>query len=99
MNYILFDDNTWQNLLPLTFTKPVSEIRIGILTITEKWETYLSGKLTFQTQEYLSSKYKAVYTNNAVFINGKICPTPELLNQINNLEFNKGIKRKHLNCL
>lgn len=93
MNYILFDDNTWQNLLPLTFTKPVSEIRIGILTITEKWETYLSGKLTFQTQEYLSSKYKAVYTNNAVFINGKICPTPELLNQINNLEFNKGIKK------
>ena len=93
MNYILFDDNTWQNLLPLTFTKPVSEIRIGILTITEKWETYLSGKLTYQTQEYLSAKYKAVYTNNAVFINGKICPTPELLSQINNLEFNKGIKK------
>ena len=93
MNYILFDDYTWQNLLPLTFTKPVSEIRIGILTITEKWETYLNGKLTFQTQEYLSSKYKAVYTNNAVFINGKICPTPELLSQINNLEFNKGIKK------
>ncbi len=93
MNYILFDDATWQNLLPLTFTKPVSEIRIGILTITEKWETYLNGKLTFQTQEYLSSKYKGVYTNNAVFINGKICPTPELLAQINNLEFNKGIKK------
>lgn len=93
MNYILFDDNTWQNLLPLTFTKPVSEIRIGILTITEKWETYLSGKLTYQTQEYLSVKYKAVYTNNAVFINGKICPTPELLSHINNLEFNKGIKK------
>ncbi len=93
MNYILFDDNTWQILLPLTFTKPVAEIRIGILTITEKWETYLSGKLTFQTQEYLTSKYKAAYTNNAVFINGKICPTPELLSQINNLEFNKGIKK------
>ncbi|HRG00618.1 MAG TPA: GlmU family protein [Bacteroidia bacterium] len=96
MNYILFDDNTWQNLLPLTFTKPVSEIRIGILTITEKWETYLSGKLTYQTQEYLSAKYKAVYTNNAVFINGKICPTPELLSQINNLEFNKGIKKGNI---
>jgi UDP-N-acetylglucosamine diphosphorylase/glucosamine-1-phosphate N-acetyltransferase len=93
MNYILFDDNTWQNLLPLTFTKPTSEIRIGILTITEKWETYLSGKLTFQTQAYLSQKYKGVYTNNTVFINGKICPTPELLAQINKLEFNTGIKK------
>ena len=38
MNYILFDDATWHNLLPLTFTKPVSEIRIGILTITQKWK-------------------------------------------------------------
>ena len=93
MNYILFDDTTWKNLLPLTFTKPVSEIRIGILTITEKWETYLNGKLTYQTQEFLNTKYKAVYTNNAVFINGKICPTPELLAQLNNLEFNKGIKK------
>ena len=92
MNYILFDDTTWQNLLPLTFTKPVSEIRFGILTITEKWEIYLSGKLTFQTQDYLSVKYKSSYTNNAVFINGNICPTAELLAQINNLEFNKGIK-------
>jgi UDP-N-acetylglucosamine diphosphorylase/glucosamine-1-phosphate N-acetyltransferase len=93
MNYILFDDHTWHNLLPLTFTKPVAEIRIGILTITEKWEHYLNGKLTFQTQEYLNQKYKASYTNNAVFINGKICPTPELLAQINQLEFNTGIKK------
>jgi UDP-N-acetylglucosamine diphosphorylase/glucosamine-1-phosphate N-acetyltransferase len=93
MNYILFDDYTWQNLLPLTFTKPVAEIRIGILTITEKWERYLNGKLTFQTQDYLSQKYKSSYTNNAVFINGKICPTSELLAQINNLEFNTGIKK------
>ena len=93
MNYILFDDNTWKNLLPLTFTKPVAEIRIGILTITEKWENYLNGKLTFQTQEYLNQKYKAIYTNNVVFINGKICPNPELLAQLNNLEFNTGIKK------
>lgn len=93
MNYILFDDATWQNLLPLTFTKPVSEIRIGILTITQKWEIYLNGKLTYQTQGYLNQKYKGIYTNNAVFINGKICPTPELLAQINNLEFNSGIKK------
>jgi UDP-N-acetylglucosamine diphosphorylase/glucosamine-1-phosphate N-acetyltransferase len=93
MNYILFDDHAWQNLLPLTFTKPVSEIRIGILTITEKWEMYLNGKLTFQTQEYLNQKYKASYTNNAVFINGKICPNPELLAKINALDFNTGIKK------
>ena len=88
MNYILFDDYAWQNLLPLTYTKPVSEIRIGILTITEKWEKYLNSKLSFQTQDYLSLKYASHFTNDNFFINGKICPTPELVKQIQNLKNN-----------
>jgi UDP-N-acetylglucosamine diphosphorylase/glucosamine-1-phosphate N-acetyltransferase len=92
MNYILFDDNSWQNLLPLTFTKPVSDIRIGILTITEKWEKHLKAKVSYQTQTYLSTKFKCVLTNDTVFINGKICPTSELINQISVLEINTGIK-------
>ena len=33
MNYVIFDDSTWDNLLPLTFTRPTAEIRVGILTI------------------------------------------------------------------
>lgn len=95
MNYILFDDYTWQNLLPLTFTKPVSEIRIGILTITEKWEKYLSSKVSFQTQAYLTQKYKANYTNDSLFINGKICPSDELVTLISHLKLNTGIKKNN----
>ena len=92
MNYILFDDATWHNLLPLTFTKPVSEIRIGILTITQKWEKYLNTKCSFQTQEYFNQKYPVSLSNDVVFINGKICPTPDLVNQINALQINTGLK-------
>jgi UDP-N-acetylglucosamine diphosphorylase/glucosamine-1-phosphate N-acetyltransferase len=92
MNYILFDDHTWRNLLPLTFTKPVSEIRIGALTITEKWENYLNQKLSFQTEDYLSQKYKPVYTGNQIFINGKVCPTQQLIQQISTLSVNSGIR-------
>ena len=95
MNYILFDDYTWQNLLPLTFTKPVSEIRIGILTISEKWEKYLSSKVSFQTQSHLAKKYKANYTNDSLFINGKICPTDELMSLISHLKLNTGIKKNN----
>ena len=54
MNYILFDDYSRNNLLPFTYTKPVSEIRFGILTITEKWEKYLQCKISFQSQNPLS---------------------------------------------
>jgi UDP-N-acetylglucosamine diphosphorylase/glucosamine-1-phosphate N-acetyltransferase len=92
MNYILFDDYAWQNLLPLTFTKPVSEIRIGILTISEKWEKHLKTKVSFQTQLFLSSKYKCNLKNDTIFINGKICPNIDLVNQIAGLKINTGIK-------
>ncbi|MBI3520511.1 MAG: GlmU family protein [Bacteroidetes bacterium] len=92
MNYILFDDTTWHNLLPLTFTKPVSEIRIGILTITEKWEKYLHSKISFQTQGYLSTKYQSVITNDVVFINGKICPNATLRDRIMALKSDTGIR-------
>ncbi|MFZ4413228.1 MAG: putative sugar nucleotidyl transferase, partial [Bacteroidales bacterium] len=44
MNYILFDDASRNNLLPLSFTRPVADIRVGILTIREKWEKYLNCK-------------------------------------------------------
>jgi UDP-N-acetylglucosamine diphosphorylase/glucosamine-1-phosphate N-acetyltransferase len=92
MNYILFDDHSWQNLLPLTFTKPVSEIRIGILKISEKWEKQLNTKISHQTQPFLSAKYKSNLEKDTIFINGKICPTIDLVNKINDLEINTGIK-------
>jgi UDP-N-acetylglucosamine diphosphorylase / glucose-1-phosphate thymidylyltransferase / UDP-N-acetylgalactosamine diphosphorylase / glucosamine-1-phosphate N-acetyltransferase / galactosamine-1-phosphate N-acetyltransferase len=92
-NYILFDDQKIRtNLLPLTFTRPVSEIRCGILTITEKWEKYLGNEITFQTEDYLQGKYNspspvekgrgAVRRSDEVFINSAVCPTSELLEQI-----------------
>ncbi|MES2567064.1 MAG: GlmU family protein [Bacteroidota bacterium] len=93
MNYILFDDHTWQNLLPLTFTKPVSGIRIGILTITEKWEKYLGVKMSFQTQDYLSKKYPLSVSGENVFVNGSVCPDELLLEQIKVLAIDSGIKQ------
>ncbi|HER40991.1 MAG TPA: glucose-1-phosphate thymidylyltransferase, partial [Salinimicrobium catena] len=42
MNYILFDGPARDQFLPFTFTRPVAEMRIGILTIREKWEKFLN---------------------------------------------------------
>jgi len=85
MNYILFDDQSRNNLLPLTFMRPVSEIRVGILTIREKWEKYLQSKTSTLTEEYLSQKYPIVKEDDNILINGSICPTPELVREIREL--------------
>lgn len=85
LNYILFEDDTRRNLLPLTFTRPVSHIRVGIMTIREKWEKYLDTVVSDQTEAYLSVKYPAVLAADNIFINGSVCPDAGLLQAIQSL--------------
>ncbi|HYX08833.1 MAG TPA: putative sugar nucleotidyl transferase, partial [Bacteroidales bacterium] len=86
MNYILFDNKAWDNLLPLTFTRPVSEIRVGILTIKEKWEKYLNSSLSYLTKEYLKVKYTEKVDAENVLIAGNLIPNKNLVKIIEKLE-------------
>lgn len=86
MNYILFEDSCRTNLLPLTFTRPVPEIRIGILTIREKWEYYLHEKCSFLTEKYLSKKFKLKKAKDNILINGSVFPNKHLVKSILSLQ-------------
>jgi UDP-N-acetylglucosamine diphosphorylase/glucosamine-1-phosphate N-acetyltransferase len=91
MNYILFDGPSRNNLLPFTFTRPVADIRFGILTIREKWELHLSATTTSITEEYLSDKFPMVEVEENVMINASVCPNEELVTLIKNLKVNQAI--------
>jgi UDP-N-acetylglucosamine diphosphorylase/glucosamine-1-phosphate N-acetyltransferase len=91
MNYILFDGPARNALLPFTFTKPVADIRIGILTIREKWEKYLGSTTTTITQEYLAEKYPMVEMPDNVLINASFLPNDVLLEMVLSLEPNQAI--------
>jgi UDP-N-acetylglucosamine diphosphorylase/glucosamine-1-phosphate N-acetyltransferase len=86
MNYILFDDYSWDNLLPLTFTRPTSELRIGILTIKEKWEKYLNQSCSYITKDYLSDKFPLNQEEYNILINGSIIPNKPLFKEIEELK-------------
>ncbi|MCH2196862.1 GlmU family protein [Kordia sp.] len=85
MNYILFDGTVRNALLPFTYTKPVADIRVGILTIREKWEAHLGGTTTTITEEYLSEKYPMVELEENVMINASFLPNAELVALIQGL--------------
>jgi UDP-N-acetylglucosamine diphosphorylase/glucosamine-1-phosphate N-acetyltransferase len=92
MNYILFDESIVRtNLLPLTFTRTVSDIRIGILTIREKWEKRLKSPTSSLTDAYLSDKFPIVKMAENVLINGSICPNDEIVEAILNLKPNQTV--------
>lgn len=91
MNYILFDGPSRNNLLPLTFTRPVADIRVGILTIREKWETYLDTTTTTVTEDYLSDKYPMVEMDENIMINASYLPNLELVEMVKDLKENQAI--------
>ena len=91
MNYILFDGDVRNALLPFTYTKPVADLRIGILTIREKWEKYLGLTTTTITEDYLEEKYPMVEMPENIMINASFCPNDGLVEMVKNLSEKEAI--------
>jgi UDP-N-acetylglucosamine diphosphorylase/glucosamine-1-phosphate N-acetyltransferase len=87
MNIILFDCHTSrENLLPFTFTRPVADIRVGILTIREKWEKELQTSSYTLSEEYLSGRFPFYNGSEAaLYINGAVLPNEHLITAIRHL--------------
>ncbi len=94
MRYLLFDDQNRSNLLPLSYTRPVAEFRVGILTITEKWAQYMPSKSVFGgfvTEDYLQAKYPSDIQDDQLWVNGSVCPNKDLMADILALDFNEAL--------
>ena len=85
-NFILFDDKRWQQLLPLTFTRPTAELRIGIDTIREKWETFLQTAISYLTETFLAEKFPVTYTDDNLYIFGGVIPDEKMVHSILKLQ-------------
>lgn len=87
MNIILFEDLDFRNhLKPLTLTRPIAMLRVGILTIKEKWENRLGMPVSLDTEKYLQGKYPVVVKEENTYINSSFLPTPALIDLIRNLK-------------
>ncbi|UJP65257.1 GlmU family protein [Mongoliitalea daihaiensis] len=95
-NFVLFDDPAIRgSLLPFTFTRPVAEIRVGILKISEKWQRYLGGNISYLTQEYLQTKFPLVGAQEW-WINGALCPDDRLVAAIRQLKTGEVLMHQQL---
>ncbi len=92
MNLILFDKNH-SNYLPLSFTRPISFFRIGILTIKEKWQFYYNS-VSVKTEDYLSYKFKTILEDDNLWVDSSILPCKELITEVNNLRLGESLVHK-----
>ena len=92
MGIIFFDDKAHQTLLPLTFTRPVADLRIGILTIAEKWKKRLNSEYSFKTQTWLQGKFPLQIGEENLFIYGAVCPDEQLIEAVKRLKTGDALK-------
>lgn len=94
MNIVLFDEPSIRTqLLPFTFTRPAASIRIGIVTIAEKWQHYL-GEVSFLTEAYLAEKFPVKTTSDNLLINGALCPDEQVVKTIQQLPLNTSLVKQ-----
>jgi UDP-N-acetylglucosamine diphosphorylase/glucosamine-1-phosphate N-acetyltransferase len=88
MTIIFFDDQSRESLLPLTFTRPVADLRIGVLKISEKWLHHFKYDFGYLTADYLQAKFPKAVSNQLLYINGSVCPNQLLIDAILQLKDN-----------
>lgn len=91
LNLIFFDDENRDSLLPLCYTRPVAEIRVGLLTIREKWCKILNGRPSYLTSEYLSEKFPFRIDEDNIIIHGGLLPNDRLARMIQQLDTNEAL--------
>ena len=96
--HLVLQDNAqiWKQLLPLTYTKPISELRIGIDTIKEKWQHHFGKEASVETERYLMPKFGKTTASSEqpkLIINSSIIPNEELLKEIKALTEQQSLER------
>lgn len=94
INVIFYDlPRVHADLLPMTFTRPVADFRIGITTIREKWAMMLPQdcRYGYRTVGFLVKKYKAEEIDDNLFIAGNVVPNPTLVEEVLRLEIGEAL--------
>ena len=83
-------------MLPLTFTRPISNIRCGILTLQEKWEKYLGASCSHLTQPYLQERNPLIISSDNLLINGSVFPDKDIISAILTLQPDETLMKESL---
>ena len=83
---IVLVDSNWKSFLPVSFTRPVSHLRCGILKLHEKWEKLMSSNSTSFSENHLNNKFFQEAEDCVLVINSKVLPNDSLIKSILNLK-------------
>ncbi|ACU08485.1 Glucose-1-phosphate thymidylyltransferase [Flavobacteriaceae bacterium 3519-10] len=92
MQLVFSDAQFWEDFLPLTFTRPIAEMRCGILTFSERWQRLLDiSEISFITEDFLQHKFAKPAKVESLFLVPNFLPTETVLKQIKELKLGEAL--------
>ena len=76
LHLLLHDNGLHLRFAPLTLTRPLGDVRVGVLTNKERWERWIpEATVSFITESYLQKKFPELHGQEEVEINAAVIPT------------------------
>jgi UDP-N-acetylglucosamine diphosphorylase/glucosamine-1-phosphate N-acetyltransferase len=95
MKINLDDNGLHLRMAPLTLTRPVGNLRMGIFTNDERWKLFLPDvEIGFLTENYLSKKFNSI--QKGIRVNASIIPNEDVVAAIMHLEENTALYLNNL---
>lgn len=92
MQLVFSDAQYWEDFLPLTFTRPIAEMRCGILTFSERWQKILENtEISWFTEAFLQAKFREPEKKESLFLVPNFLPTEKVIQQIKDLKLGEAL--------
>lgn len=86
MQLVLFEDNHRSRFLPLTYTRPVGDLRMGMMTMAERYAKLFNAPVAHHTQLYLERLFPRPNAEVQLHINARLFPTESILQALRSLQ-------------
>ncbi|MDT8347709.1 MAG: GlmU family protein [Flavobacteriaceae bacterium] len=91
MTILLSDFGLWNKFLPLSYTRPLAEMRCGMMSFKERWELALNTPCFYHTEVYLSKKYRCPNPKDVLVLKASCLATEKLAQAVLSLSLNEAL--------
>ncbi len=92
MAIILFDNQYRKSFFPITATKAIGDVRLGILKIKEWWQMLMQQPVYISTEQYLQHLYNKAPNEEHIFIDATVIPDEFILHEIKKLRSKQALE-------
>lgn len=86
MQIVLFEDHLWSRFLPLVYTRPVGDLRMGMMTMAQRYAHLFTTDVVHDTRISLRTIFEEASAQLQLHVNARLFPTDSLLHELKSMK-------------